>query len=96
MRWLRDKWRIVLGSVGVLALLVVVGGFAFTRGYFMHFVVRGETISREAFFELADDVAANGNTIHCTSEWTVGWLYLYETHCFDTDAEVIAYMEASS
>jgi len=83
------KFRIGASIFAALVLIVVVGGFAFSRGYFMRFVVEGKDISRDQF--LAD--AETGMSRYCAQgEWAVGWFYIYETHCFNTEAEVETYM----
>jgi hypothetical protein len=103
MRWLRSKWRIILGMVGALALIVVVGGFAMSRGYLMRFNMNETQISREAFYRAAYDLRNFGaysvinpeRAMHCTSEWALGWSTVYEIHCFDTPEAVNGYMETS-
>jgi hypothetical protein len=89
---MKTRYKVGLG-IAALALVVAVG-FAFTRGYFMHFVVEGESYSRDAFLALADEAAHNPNIhVNCAQgEVALGWLYVYETHCFDTQDEVIDFM----
>ena len=68
-------------AVAALVLVVGVSGFALTRGYLMRFIVNDTEISRDAYYQMAYDPAAPSRT--CTAEWTVGWIYFYEIHCFD-------------
>lgn len=91
---MKPKRKIILGVVAALALVLIVGGFAFSRGYLMHFVVEGQTLSRDEFYALADASLTNPDIhINCAQgEWTPGWLYIYEVHCFDTHEEVVEFM----
>lgn len=80
---------------GVAALaLIVVAGFAFSRGYFMHFVVEGQSYSRDEFLALADKAARNPEIRVACAQGSpaLGWLYVYEVQCFDTEEEVIRFM----
>jgi hypothetical protein len=90
------KIRIALG-IAAFALMIGMSGFAFSRGYFMRFVVEGQALSRDQFYDLANRAAQDPSIrVACAQgEWAVGWLYVYEVHCFDTQDEVIAYMKLS-
>lgn len=89
---MKGKFRIVLGIFAALILIFVVGGFAFSRGYFMRFVVEGVDVSRDQFLEDAE----TGMSRYCAQgEWAIGWFYIYETHCFNTQGEVNSYMSIS-
>jgi hypothetical protein len=90
----RSRRAKILSAVGVLALVMVISGFALTRGYLMRFNVNGERISRERFYAYADD-ALNSEEfkLGCgQGEPAFGWLYVYEINCFDTQAGVESYM----
>lgn len=91
----RSKRAKILSVVGALALIMVISGFALTRGYLMRFNVNGERISRETFYEYANDAMASTQyTLGCAQgEPAFGWLYIYEINCFDTREALDAYME---
>ena len=90
---MKSKVRIALGIFAALVLILVIGGFAFSRGYFMRFVVEGVEVSRDQFLQDAE----TGMSRYCAQgEWAVGWFYIYETHCFNTQAEVETYMKLPS
>ena len=75
--------------------ILVVGGFALSRGYLMHFLLDDQTISRDQFYQLYEE-AEQGKPIHigcAQGDWTLGWLYVYESHCFTDDAALNAYMK---
>lgn len=94
MNWLKSHRRL-LGIVAALVLVAGVAGFAFTRGFFMHFVLDDQTISRDAFWSLADQ-AMDGGDIHlgcAQGDWTLGFVYVYEIHCFTDDDALDAYMQ---
>lgn len=93
---LQSKRAKILSLVGVLALIMVISGFALTRGYLIRFNVNGERISRETFYAYADDAMASEQfTLGCAQgEPAFGLLYVYEVNCFDTQAAVEAYMAA--
>lgn len=80
-------------GVAALALVVVIG-FAFSRGYFMHYVVEGQSYSRDEFLALVDEATRNPDIrISCAQGApALGWLYVYEVHCFDTEEEVLRFM----
>ena len=89
------KFRIGLSIFTALLLIVVISGFAMSRGYLMHFLIDDQTISRDQFFQLADEAAA-GKSIHvgcAQGDWTLGWLYIYENHCFTSDDALDIYMK---
>ncbi len=90
---MQTKYKIALG-MAALVLVLVAGGFAFSRGYFIHFVVEGKTLSRDEFYALADESLRDPDVhVNCAQgEWIPGWLYIYEIHCFDTQEEVSAFM----
>ncbi len=89
------RFRIRFGIFAALVLVVVVSGFAMSRGYLMHFLLDDQTISRDQFYQLYEE-AKQGKPIHvgcAQGDWTLGWLYLYESHCFTDDAALNAYMQ---
>ncbi len=93
MTWLKSKkLRVGIGIAAVLVVIVLLSGFALSRGYLMHFLVNEQTISRNEFYQLAETAGQTQVNLSCTSAWKVGWLYLYETHCFDTETALEAYM----
>lgn len=93
---LKSKRAKILSVVGALALIMAISGFALTRGYLIRFNLNGEQISRETFYAYANDAMnAKQFTLGCAQgEPAVGWLYIYEVNCFDTQAGVDAYMAA--
>src|SRR5215217_1533523 len=89
------KFRLSLSIFVVFVLLIGAFGFAFTRGYFMHFLINDQTVSRDEFLHLADE-AAQGEPIHfgcAQGDWTLGWFYIYESHCFTSDDALNIYMK---
>ena len=87
------RFRIRFGIFAALVLLLVVSGFAISRGYLMHFLIDDQPISRDDFYRNAYAPADQQIPMHCVQgDWTVGWVYLYEVHCFSTDAAADAYM----
>ena len=88
------KLRIALGVVATLILIVGAAGFALTRGYLIHFLIDDQTISRDAFYQNAFAPADEQIPTYCAQgDWTLGWLYVYEVHCFSTQAAVDTYMQ---
>lgn len=88
------KVRLLL-SAAVLALVVGVMGISMSNGYLMRFVVDGVEISRDAYYQRAYESLENPDdavSLGCTSEWTVGFVYFYEIHCFESDEALRAYM----
>lgn len=90
MKWFKSKRTRLLTVVAALVLVVGACGFALTRGYLMRFVVNDTEISRDVYYQMAYDPAAPSRT--CTADWTVGWIYFYEIHCFDSEAALSAYI----
>ena len=87
-------FRISFRIFAALVLIIVVSGFAISRGYLMHFLIDNQTISRDDFYRNAYAPADQQIPMHCVQgDWSVGWLYLYEVHCFSTDAAADAYMQ---
>ena len=95
MTLLRSNRVKLLVFVAALVLVVGVSGFAMTRGYLMRFYVNDAEISRDAYYQMAYDSLDNPTntpSLGCTSEWTVGFVYFYEIHCFDSPEALNAYM----
>ena len=87
-----NKWLVLLISFWVVwLLLIVLGGFAISRGYFMHFFYEGAELSRDEYLALVDEAAAGRVYVHCAqAEFTLSSGYV--SNCFDTAAEVMAFM----
>ena len=83
--WAGRKEKLVLLAIAT----VILGTMAF-------FAVGREVLNgrTQAFDEWAVESLRNPDIhINCAQgEWTPGWLYVYEVHCFDTQEEVTAYM----
>lgn len=82
------KWIALLVSLAVAwLLLIVLGGFAISQGYFMRFFYEGIELSRDEYFALAysDQVMNCAGAEFSLSEGYVG-------QCFDTMEEVMAFM----
>ncbi|MBI1258464.1 MAG: hypothetical protein GC204_13435 [Chloroflexi bacterium] len=94
MAILKSKnFRVGIMVITALVLVVVIGGFAMSRGYLMHFLIDNQTISRDDFYRNAFAPADQQIPMHCVQgDWTPGWLYIYEVHCFSTDAAAADYM----
>ena len=89
------KLRIVLSIAGVLVLVVGVSGFALSRGYLIHYLIDDQTISRDEFYHLVDE-AEQGQPVHLAcaqGELALGWLYVYESHCFTSETAMQSYMK---
>ncbi|HVU13973.1 MAG TPA: hypothetical protein VHD90_21995 [Phototrophicaceae bacterium] len=88
------KLRIGLGIFAALVLMVVIGGFALSRGYLIHFTLDDQTISRDQFYTLYE-AAEQGQPInvYCFPNGSLGWLYVYEDRCFSTESAADAYMK---
>ncbi len=87
------KRRIGFGILGTLVLIVVIGGFALSRGYLIHFLLDDKTISRDQFYTLYEE-AEQGQpvNVYCFPNGTLGWLYVYEDRCFSSEAAANTYM----
>lgn len=90
---LKSKRAKILSVVGALALIMVISGFALTRGYLMRFVVNDEQISRDAYFEMVERINQTNGSMYCAPEWRLGLVYFYEVQCFDTMEALNEYME---
>ena len=89
------KLRVGLGIFAGLLLIIVVTGFAWSRDYLIHFLYDEQTISRDDFLRNAYAPADQQMYMACAQgDWALGWLYLYEVHCFRSEPEMRAYMKA--
>ncbi|CAG1770383.1 hypothetical protein BAC2_01002 [uncultured bacterium] len=88
----RSKRRILL--VAVLALVLVVGvmGFAFTRGYFMRFIVGGIELSRDEYFALAEAASGIQTAAYCV-QGEFSFSEGYVIRCFDPDGDLTALID---
>ncbi|MEO8393251.1 MAG: hypothetical protein ABI700_09685 [Chloroflexota bacterium] len=89
------RFRIALSIFTTLALILVIGCFAMSRGYLIHFLLDDQTISHDQFYHLYDEAVA-GKPIHmgcAQGDWTLGWFYVYESHCFTSDDALNIYMK---
>jgi hypothetical protein len=88
----RSKRWILLFAAFALVLVVGVTGFAFSRGYFMRFIVDGVELSRDQFLALAESAADNQTVAYCAGgEFSFSEGYVIR--CFDTHEEVNAYLD---
>ncbi|MEP7293667.1 MAG: hypothetical protein ABI835_17905 [Chloroflexota bacterium] len=91
---LKSKKVKILTSVGALVLVVVVSGFALSRGYLIRFNVNDQPISRDAFYANAFAAPESQIPMHCAQVHpALGLLYVYEVNCFATQDAVSTYME---
>jgi hypothetical protein len=79
-------------GIAALALVVVVSGFALSRGYLMRFVVNGADISRDEYYRRAYASLEDQTSMYCTSGATLGFVYLWEVQCFSTPDELDNFM----
>ena len=94
MKLFKSKKRTLFTTAAMLVLIAVVAGFALSRGYLIHFLSDEQTISRDEYYRNAYAPADQQMPMYCAQgEPALGWFYVYESHCFSTEAAVDAYMK---
>lgn len=81
----------ILSVAGILVLVLLIGGFAISRGYLTRHVFNGKDISRDEYFQLVEPVRDTDKMLGCVPNMVLG-LVVYEVQCFDTEAAVDAYL----
>ena len=94
---MKNLWRTrggtILSIAGILVLIVLIGGFAFSRGYFVRYVFNGEDLSRDQYFQMVETVRRTDTMMGCAPQWSLEAVYIYEIQCFDTEEAVMSYMK---
>lgn len=88
----RSKRWILLFAALALVLVVGIAGFAFSRGYFMRFIVGGVELSRDEYFALAEAASNIETSAYCV-QGEFSFSEGYVIRCFDPEGELAALIE---